>query len=1112
MKGSPTKATSNQKKIYPHGCPRGEEDEHPTRTDLSVTDPGNEQRTTMTQCQCGKICKNERGLKIHQAKMKCIVGGVATQRTGAKPDETQEGPGPESPHSAQNLQVLPTNPTGAKSVARLIKWPAAKMTTLWSQFDDDVDQIMASTTKGSAEGRLQTLITIIGSIAAERFGEEEKKDQKTPYAPNQRATRIHNIRQEMKALKSQFKEAISEERIGLAQLMCILRKKIRILRRAEWHRRRRRERARKRAAFIKNPYKTTKELLEKKRNGKLICSQEEINQHMKQVYSDPDRDNELGECDILIDPPDPEVEFVTSELLLKEVRDVVHRARASSAPGPSGTSYKVYKNCPKLLRRLWKILRVIWRRGKIPDQWRVAEGVWIPKEENSTHIDQFRIISLLCVEAKIFFSVMSRRLSTFLVKNNYIDTSVQKGGVPGMPGCLEHTGVLTQLIREARENKGNLAVLWLDLANAYGSIPHQLVQLALRKHHVPDRIQELIADYYSNFSMRVSSGAITSCWHKIEIGIITGCTISVTLFSLAMNMLTKSAESECRGPKMRSSLRQPPIRAFIDDLTVTTESTQGCRWILKGLEKMVKWARMHFKATKSRSMVLRKGKVAEIRFNIEGTPIPTITEKPVRSLGKVFDCTLKDTTSIRSTCDQLDNWLKAVEKSGLPGKFKAWIYQHGILPRILWPLLVYAVPLSTVETLERKVSSYLRRWLGLPRSLSSIALYGHNNKLQLPFKSLEEEFKVTKSREVVQYRDSSDPKVANAGIEVRTGRKWRAENAVQAAEERLRHKKVVGVVTRGRAGLGSFPIPQTNTTKGKEGRHLIQEEVRAEVEEERFCKSVTMKQQGAWTRWENAVQRRVTWTELWKAEPQRIKFLIQAVHDILPSPSNLQIWGIADTPSCPLCSKRGTLEHILSCCKTSLTEGRYRWRHDQVLKAIAGAIDTGIERAKKFQPTKRTITFVRAGERPKQLKKTSAGILASARDWRMLVDLEQQLRFPSHIIATNLRPDIVLTSDSTRQAVLIELTVPWEDRLEEAYERKLSKYSKLVGDCQQAGWKAKCFPVEVGCRGFAARSLLQTFSSLGLEGVEKRKAVRSATEAAEKASRWLWLRKGESWG
>lgn len=112
------------------------------------------------------------------------------------------------------------------------------MTSLWKQFDDDVDQILEVTVKGEADRKLQAMTTIIVSIAAERFGEEEKKSSGTTYSKNQRAVRIHNIRQEMKALKSQYKEAGDEERIGMAQLMCILRKKIRVLRRAEWHRRR----------------------------------------------------------------------------------------------------------------------------------------------------------------------------------------------------------------------------------------------------------------------------------------------------------------------------------------------------------------------------------------------------------------------------------------------------------------------------------------------------------------------------------------------------------------------------------------------------------------------------------------------------------------------------------------------------------------------------------------------------------------------------------------------------------------------------------------------------------------------------------------------------------
>ncbi|KAK0142413.1 hypothetical protein N1851_019857 [Merluccius polli] len=108
-----------------------------------------------------------------------------------------------------------------------------------------------------------------------------------------------------------------------------------------------------------------------------------------------------------------------------------------------------------------------------------------------------------------------------------------------------------------------------------------------------------------------------------------------------------------------------------------------------------------FKAAKSRSLVLRKGKVADrFRFTLGDTQIPSVSEKPVKSLGKLFTSDLKDTTASQ-------------------------------------------VPITTVEGFERKVNRFLRRWLGLPQSLSSIALFGHNNNLHLPFSSLVKEFKVT---------------------------------------------------------------------------------------------------------------------------------------------------------------------------------------------------------------------------------------------------------------------------------------------------------------------------------------------------------------------------------
>ncbi len=99
------------------------------------------------------------------------------------------------------------------------------------------------------------------------------------------------------------------------------------------------------------------------------------------------------------------------------------------------------------------------------------------------------------------------------------------------------------------------------------------------------------------------------------------------------------------------------------------------------------------------------------------------------------------------------------------------------------------------------------------------------------------------------------------------------------------------------------------------------------------------RKQGAWTRWESTLQRRITWANILQADFHRLRFLVQAVYDTLPSPVNLHVWGKSETPSCLLCSGRGSLEHLLSSCPKALADGRYRWCHDQVLKAIAESLD-----------------------------------------------------------------------------------------------------------------------------------------------------------------------------
>ena len=112
----------------------------------------------------------------------------------------------------------------------------------------------------------------------------------------------------------------------------------------------------------------------------------------------------------LVRPTRPGTEFDTAEPRFAEVERFIMKARSTAAPGPNGVPYKVYKKCEKLRNYLWRLLKVVWRKGEVPTSWNKAEGVYIHKEENSSTLGQFRPISLLNVEGKIMFCILTERL------------------------------------------------------------------------------------------------------------------------------------------------------------------------------------------------------------------------------------------------------------------------------------------------------------------------------------------------------------------------------------------------------------------------------------------------------------------------------------------------------------------------------------------------------------------------------------------------------------------------------------------------------------------------------------------------------------------------------
>ena len=143
----------------------------------------------------------------------------------------------------------------------------------------------------------------------------------------------------------------------------------------------------------------------------------------------------------------------------------------------------------------------------------------------------------------------------------------------------------------------------------------------------------------------------------------------------------------------------------------------------------------------------------------------------------------------------------------------------------------------------------------------------------------------------------------------------------------------------------------------------------------------------------------VTWKSyLWNLPRGVAKFALNASLDTLPSADNLRRCGKRDSDACPLCgvNSKQTLNHILSSCNSALNQGRFTWRQDSVLKTSFSFFEGKLRDGCSIYAD---LTGKDAG----------GGHI-----------------FPSDVLVTSQRPNIVVINASERNVFIFELTCPFD--------------------------------------------------------------------------------------
>ncbi len=172
----------------------------------------------------------------------------------------------------------------------------------------------------------------------------------------------------------------------------------------------------------------------------------------------------------------------------------------------------------------------------------------------------------------------------------------------------------------------DLHVVFLDLTNAFGSMPHDLLWSSFSFFHIPDTITALVKSYLQDLQFCFTTSEFTTSWQCLEVGIMAGCSITPQAFMKTVEIITQASKRDAGGRRVDSGLHLPPLRAYMDGFydcdhqrSMHQENTRKT-----GENHLGLYEDKTIQVQPSISTV--KGVLSDLKFFIGDDPIPTVSE------------------------------------------------------------------------------------------------------------------------------------------------------------------------------------------------------------------------------------------------------------------------------------------------------------------------------------------------------------------------------------------------------------------------------------------------------------------------------------------------------
>ncbi|GFT07112.1 reverse transcriptase domain-containing protein [Nephila pilipes] len=162
---------------------------------------------------------------------------------------------------------------------------------------------------------------------------------------------------------------------------------------------------------------------------------------------------------------------------------------------------------------------------------------------------------------------------------------------------------------------------WLDLENAFGSVPHRYILEALEHAGVPSSTVSVISALYTGSTSTISTSAGWTGPIAMMAGVRQGCPPSAILFNISLEQVLRTGIST---PGFHLFGQEVKCLAYADDQLLLVSTPRTSRAILT-VSSIAALAGLRFKPSKCASLSFHYTRntriVNDAQFLVAGTPI-----------------------------------------------------------------------------------------------------------------------------------------------------------------------------------------------------------------------------------------------------------------------------------------------------------------------------------------------------------------------------------------------------------------------------------------------------------------------------------------------------------